>query len=391
MSAVANLRSSPRSSRRGRRVVWAELRPLLFRLCLGRWPAPREALLFNAGLRDRATKLPACCRAMLAVPEWRVQISRMVLVDMARSGGLVLNDPFGVATSSEPPPHSGDPLRFWHGPPVAFLHLEKTAGVSLAKLLTQMFHPQQIDPDPHRTVAPHLRVPFAGRPAPAIRRHALIFGHYDLPSLHRLDPGRTVITMLRNPADRILSLYYYWRSIDLSRLPAGAAHAAVRLAHCSDLLEFLGSDDPLVRDHIDNFYVRRLTGIYLTGASSDRLSDAPDAVLKLALQGLRRIDFVGITEEMAPSVAALAGFLGFVPPDQVPMENTAAANAAGPQCVFRPVSRESLTPAHRQQLGRLTRLDTVVYRVACERFATHRGVVPNPYHSQSAIACYGAA
>ena len=195
---------------------------LLYRLCLGQWPDPKSAKDFQSGLLDRNIPLPPCQRGMFNVPAAKLQISRFLLLDMMRTGRLGNDNAFDRQNARDPilsiPPLSGDPLSFWCGPPIAFLHLEKTGGVSFAQSLTSHFHPQQIDPDPQRTAAPHIVTPFADRDLDAIRRRTLVFGHYDLPSLRRLDPNRPVITMLRDPAKRILSLYYYWRSVDPNAL-----------------------------------------------------------------------------------------------------------------------------------------------------------------------------
>jgi hypothetical protein len=361
---------------------------LLYRLCLGRWPSAAEAQLFTAGLRDRDTPLPPCCRAMLNVPAAQVQLARMLLLDMVQRGVIA---PAHPGQPIALPTQSGNPLTFWRGPSIAFLHLEKTAGTTLSTVLTDQFHPAQIDPDPDRTAAPHMAAPFARRPASTIRRHALIYGHYDLPALKRLDAGRIVITMLREPASRILSLYYFWRSIDLDSVRGDVSFGAVAMAHRCSLLDFLRCDIPSVRDHIDNLYVRRLTGFYGTGNAIDRVAEAPNQALSLALQGLQRIDFVGVTEEMERSLAALGAFLGFARPDAIPRENAAATNAATAGGVFSPVPRETLTPAHRRHLSQLTQLDDVVYRAARERLALYGGQC-RPLHGKELIAGYfGAA
>jgi len=41
------------------------------------------------------------------------------------------------------------------------------------------------------------------RPPTAIRRPALVYGLYDLPSARQFDAGRLVVTMFRDPAARI--------------------------------------------------------------------------------------------------------------------------------------------------------------------------------------------
>ena len=341
---------------------------LLFRLCLGRWPDGGEAKRFEAGLLDRKVPLPPCQRGMFNVAAAQLQVSRYVLLDMVRQGRLGIDNAFDRTNASDPalsvPPFSGDPLRFWTKAPIAFLHLEKTGGVSFAEAITGLFHPEQIDPDPQRTAAPHVVVPFAGRDAAAIRRRALIFGHYDVPSLRRIDPGRPIITLLREPERRILSLYYYWRSVDPAVLAGTARNEAVRLAQDLDLLAFLQTADWSVRNYIDNFYVRRLTGLYVGPDGSDPLAGDPEAGLTAALDALGRLEFVGITEAMEDSMSRLSGMLGADLAAGAGQLNAADDNAGTAPGVFRAVARDALTPAHREVLARLTRLDGAIYRAA---------------------------
>ena len=341
---------------------------LLFRLCLGRWPDAGEATGFQAGLLDGAIPLPPCQRGMFRVQAARVQISRFLLLDMMRCGRIGIDNAFDRTNAQDPalsvPPLSGDPLAFWTGAPIAFLHLEKTGGVSVAEAITGLFHPLQIDPDPQRTAAPHVVVPFSGRDEAAIRRRALIFGHYDVPSLRRIDPDRPIITLLRHPERRILSLYYYWRSVDPVVLAGTARNEAVRLAQDQDLLSFLNTADWSVRNYIDNFYVRRLTGLYVRPTGDDPLAGDPEAGLAAALDALGSLAFVGITEAMQDSLARLGGMLGADLAGGAGPLNVAAENAGTAPGVFRTVARDALTKPHRAALARLTRLDEAVYRAA---------------------------
>lgn len=344
----------------------------LFRLCLGRWPQPGELAAFRTGLCDQDIPLPPACRAILSAPDASLQISRLALLDMVRDKRIEVHNTLDIAGAVGGlfvPPASGNPLNFWRGPPVAFLHIEKTAGSSLVNLLTDLFHPFQIDPDPQRTAAPHVVEPFADRPAAEIRRHPLIFGHYDLPSLRRLDPSRLIVTMLRDPASRILSSYYYWRSVHPDFVANTTGETTLRIAHRSTLLEFLHHPDPLLRNYLDNLYVRRLTGLYAS-QTGDALEQAPEAALQTALDGLLGLDFVGITERLSHSVTALAARLGFTPPDELSSTNITETNHLnGARGTFRHVPRETLTDAHRERLAHLTRLDRIVYDTACANLA----------------------
>lgn len=325
---------------------------LLHRACFGHWPSPDENRVFTAALRERSSPLPPAMRAMLRLPAGRVQLGSAMLADMAIRGLIP-----GAEPGRPLPTQCGDPLAFWHGPPISFLHLEKTAGVSMTTLLTGLFHPEQIDQDPTRTIAPHVSRRFSGRSLTDINRRALVYGHYDLPTLRQLASERVIVTLLRDPMQRILSLYYYWRNTDLSSLRADASFKAVEMTHHCTLLEFLGSEALVVRNHIDNLYARRLTGFY-GSAHDDLLVDAPDRALSAALAGLETIDFVGVTEHMHPSVAALSAYLGFAPPATIPWQNTT-----------RVTPHEPLTSAHWQHLTRLTRFDAIIYRAGLDRLA----------------------
>ena len=342
-------------------VVSATLGRLLFRLCLGRWPDRLERALFARGLADDRVPVPALLRAMDAIPASRVQISRLLLLGLVRDGRLPAPERLG-SEAVPIAPQVGDPLSFWEGPAVSFLHIEKTAGTALATALTERFHPLQIDPDPHRTMPPHVRSPFA-QPACA-RDRKLVWGHYDLPSLERLGPERVLVTMLREPGARIVSLYRYWRSFDVALLDP-FHNGPVRMAHELDLLDFLRCDDPLLRDMIDNLYVRRLTGLYASEGAVDPLALAPEEALRLALLALDRIDCVGIVERMDASTRALSKVIGTGV--SVARDNVSDGNASARPEVFRPVAPTPVTPEVAVELERLSALDAVVYGVAVRR------------------------
>ena len=335
---------------------------VLFRLCLGRWPDRSERALFAHGFSNDRMPVPAMLRAMDAIPASRVQISRLLLLGMVRDGRLPAPERLGSGAVPIAP-QVGDPLSFWEGPAVSFLHIEKTAGTALATALTERFHPLQIDPDPHRTMPPHVRTPFA---APAcVRDRKLVWGHYDLPSLERLGPDRVVVTMLREPGARIVSLYRYWRSFDAALLDP-FHNGPVRMAHELELLDFLRRDDPLLRDMIDNVYVRRLTGLYRCGSALDPIARDPAGALRLALAALDRVDFVGVVEKMEDSVRGLSAAIGGAPID-VSRQNASEANARVRPGVFRAVEPTSITHDVAAELERLTSLDRAVYRAALLR------------------------
>jgi hypothetical protein len=323
----------------------------MLRLATGAWPAPCEVASFRHAFR-RFTPLPPLMRALATVPAGREQLTRAMLASWLLADetyrGRLAQD---LAADDA---RIGNPLRVWSGPPVTFLHLEKTAGMAMVAALAAQFHPLQIDADPRRAHPPHL---FSALPPfllARVRRCAFVWGHYDIPAVRRLGGGRFTFTMLREPRARIRSLYRYWRGQAALDLGWNGMNQPVLLAQRLDFDVFLQIDDPMVVNYIDNFYVRRLTGQYVTD-DGDPLARDPDHWLRTALGALEQLDFVGLTEDTDGALARLGALLGFAPPARVGRVNVTQGAVAAP----------SVDDAI---LERLTALDRVVYAAAAERY-----------------------
>jgi hypothetical protein len=224
----------------------------------------------------------------------------------------------------------------------------------------------QIDPDPHRTCPPHVQAPFTGRTPEDVRRHALIWGHYDLPSLLQLDPGRSVLTLFREPRQRILSLYYFWRATRLHDAESRRANFGPVAAQSRSLLAFLRSRERPIRDYIDNFYVRRLTGQYASASARDLVTTDPHGSATRAIEALDRLAFIGVSERMKETLQGLGALFGFDPPSEPPQVNVLREITTDPVS-FRHVDREPVTAEIEEELDRLTRLDRFVYAEANKR------------------------
>jgi hypothetical protein len=324
------------------------LSPLVFRLSVGRWPDRAENRQFASAMSNTKSQIPAILRGLIATPAAWPQLSHMVSFYLMAEGSLPRTEGGGIA------PRSGNPLAFWQGEPVTFLHFERTAGTTLATLLTEKFHPLQIATAP---------LPFDGQCADLARidDHKLIWGHYDLPAFRRLNARRRIITLLREPTARILSLYYFWRSIDPSRLRM-FDDGRVLLAQSLNLLDFLHSDHQSLRDSIDNVYVRRLTGLGGSGTSNDLLEQDPDLSLARAFAALEHVHFVGIVEHLSETLAGLKVALGTDLVSAPLRLNDSAGNPTNYPTMYRQIEREELTPAIQDALARMTRLDRVLYQ-----------------------------
>ena len=327
----------------------------MLRLATGAWPSEVDVRAFRRAFRN-FTPLPPLLRGLVTVPAAREQLTRAML-----SGWLLADESYRRAVRAEfhgDDPRPGDALRVWAGQPVTFLHLEKTGGMSMIAVLSAQFHPLQIDADPRRAFPPHVLTPLPPFLLDRVRRCKLVWGHYDLPSIRRLGAYRFTFTMLREPRARIRSLYRYWRGQAALDLGWNGMNQPVLAAQRLDFADFLATDDCMVLNYIDNFYVRRLIGAYAMPGEPDPLAEDPQACLAAALEALASLDFVGLSVHADLSLARLGKKLDFVPPPTTPRINATRQTA--------PQDAESF--AVDASLSHLTRLDRVIYDTAAARF-----------------------
>lgn len=344
--------------RRGRNFVRQVAAPSILRLALGRSGTPDERQQFSFGFTSEYADMPPLLHGLLGVPDGRNALLRTAQIAWHRHRAL--------ATGRSPTEYSdldGNIFALWTGRPLAFLHIEKCAGSALVAWLARQFHPEQVNFDPHRDLPSHLFTRLGrGRIA-----QPLIWGHYDIPTVQRMDPERAVLTILREPRARLVSLYHYWRSVDPSKFDPEISFA-VGYAHRLSLEDFLNHEDPCLTDNIDNVYVRRLTGFYAYSDSPDRLKTAPQEALGEATEILKKLFYVGITEELERSAARLASRLGIEPPTEPLRSNITEENHKDPSGWFRKISRSAPSRAVQAALDRRTELDRKLYAFARREF-----------------------
>jgi hypothetical protein len=178
--------------------------------------------------------------------------------------------------------------------------------------------------------------------------------------LRHFDAGRRIFTVLREPRARLVSLYHYWRAVNPARIDPDISFA-VGLAHRLSLAEFLTHDEPFLTDLIDNMYVRRLTGLYATGAAADPLRADPAAALDQAVAALEGLFFVGIAEALDAAAISLADRLGIARPSRKLRANVTQDNHEDPTGWFRQAETPLLSDADEAALTRRTSLDSELY------------------------------
>lgn len=232
--------------------------------------------------------------------------------------------------------------------PALFLHIQKTAGTSLVNHARQFYG---------ASLTSHGEC--WGKNPEQLRNIGFISGHMGYDFARHLMPGRFTFTFLRDPAERILSMYYFCRNRDPGQFEI------YRKAREMALPDFLKAalTDPCVRMHIWNNQVWQLAHGYthLDGRTVDDFSEAK--LMCLAKEHLGKFSYVGFTETFDTDAAAILRTLRLPEVTQVLRLN------ATPD---RPKVAE-LSRGIKGMLDELTVLDRALYDYAWNEFSAKAG------------------
>ena len=222
-----------------------------------------------------------------------------------------------------------------------FDHLPKTGGTAFRIVLESIFGTENVSP----WVSGRSELWAAQRFAD----YAVITGHFHSPI-----PGvgtvndRARITLLRDPIDRLVSQYYYYRN-DVGR---DEWNKLAILAKDHDLYDYARLLEENRDMAISNFYCRRFA------SQLSRLLWSNRKVLSLAKKAVSRYDFVGIQEQLVDSVDIFCCKFGLPPVAEVPRSNITSSRAR-----LYDLDRRTY-----DKLVNLNRMDIELYEFALDRF-----------------------
>jgi hypothetical protein len=177
-----------------------------------------------------------------------------------------------------------------------YWHMPKTGGISAREMISKFFHPLQIaklEEEP-----PKNESKLAGknsRDYNYFRFYSKHFSYQEFTTLASYEPNARKMISFRAPEARLVSLYWFLRSIYSVATPPFDQAAKASIG--SSLDEFFASENPNIINIVDNYYVRSLTGLYAT-QDFDPLYSDPNKAINSALEIVQTFDAIYFLEEL---------------------------------------------------------------------------------------------
>jgi len=225
-----------------------------------------------------------------------------------------------------------------------FDHMPKTGGTSLVTVLEQIIGQDNIA---------SVFGDNARKACDRLNNKTVISGHMSFFPGEHLDPERYCLTILRNPIDRVLSAYDFFRNN-----PNALVTKSVELANQLKLEDYLECEDSAVRDEVVNAQTNHY--YYIGHDGSADCSD--EAKLAAAKRALDSYNLVGGLEQFEGLLDVLCFEQGWPAVLEMPREN---------KTVKRTKASDIPAPI-RQRLEELNKLDIELYQYACKLFKAHQ-------------------
>jgi hypothetical protein len=250
---------------------------------------------------------------------------------------------------------------------IIFLHAEKTGGTTIQSMLSRSLPKNEILCEHDDTIY--------WRTHADINQYRVLCGHYSHDTTRLLNQGENLlITMVREPGRRILSLYNFWRSHHESHPNYTIYH---EIAWQKDFGEFLNDERIHSCRHVWNNMAWYIAGeeVWNEWRSMNYLKEKEqsnflETTIKPFLEKrMAAFSVVGIQEQFAESVAKIYQLLELEQPSTIPRENSFEENTSKTPNFRKEVMQIKEINLHeKMQIDKLTRIDNIIYQIAQKNF-----------------------
>jgi hypothetical protein len=224
------------------------------------------------------------------------------------------------------------------------IHVAKTAGTSLRKILQDEYGEQMVYPSDF-----HLRNVTKGgyilgdeiiKRFPNLPQHKVLIGHFTASISRKIPNHYLVASFVRDPVQRSLStLAHFCRSFQKKG----------KIVSASDLM----NDDEFLACHITDFQTRVFGAEGINNPNEVRLID--DELLKRAIRRIETLDFIGLTESFTDSCRVFDKIF-----------STRISRFTRHENVLRPQGTE--LAEHIPRIEQLVQRDRILYDAAVSRY-----------------------
>ncbi|MEO1300527.1 MAG: hypothetical protein AAFW75_33125 [Cyanobacteria bacterium J06636_16] len=257
-------------------------------------------------------------------------------------------------------------------PRLFFIHIPKTAGSTFNAFLDQQYALVDIaPPDVFAKGDEYIRSGDREGHLNYLKKFSLYRGHYGYSACQLFMPEYTTLTVIRDPVERVVSQYTYWKTKSEESLEnsTAAEKSLAALARRLPLRDFLETEHPLITRLFHDGQARPLAtdfGCELEGQS----------LKELALSHLEMINYVGVTEAFGLFLRVLCERFGWHHSPQLQLLNTARLQA------------DDLDEATLAAIIARNEVDLVIYKRAKElALLTASRAVKEPFPTKPFLDC----
>lgn len=252
-----------------------------------------------------------------------------------------------------------------HTERIVFLHLPKTAGTTIHNLLLQHFKAEELFPERLDQISTY-------KPE-EIAKYRLFSAHDSFQNLECVPHPKKIFTVFREPVDRLISQYLYWRSHS-SAFIEDHNHDFLRAIKSQNIKAHLHNPEGLQFHLVDNAMTRLLSHTEHNRDGKPWRDD--QEMLDAALANLEKVDAFGIFEFLPQTIDLICRTLDIALPKRIEKHNITRENHISHPGMFDPLEPCTIDDEIEDLLTYRSRLDTILYDAAMEKFRSTIGSRP---------------